>query len=158
MSGIFDNSHRRPGAPMIYENFYLSLPPWIPNPASLIVPDHDAIQRILHAWDQYTPLEGGILVTIDVEKVDRDWNPNYKIAIDGSSAYRRKRREICEGDAQSMIPPDMYVDDDNQVMFSNGRHRFANIRDLGVRQISVTIDIEYLQKIQLYLVSASGGS
>jgi len=100
---------------------------------------------------EWIPMYPDPVVWISVVKLDASWRhdtPYYvgKNAIgpgNGSpSRYKKFGKWIAEGHPIWM--PHMGLADDGYIVFSDGRHRFAWLRDHGVRALPITVspDIE----------------
>ena len=101
---------------------------------------------------------GDVTVMVDVQKMDADWSkdPSSYIGQDGSGQIRdringfKKYLETGKPIGQSEVG----LGPGGTVAFTNGRHRFAVMRDMGMTEIPVSVNKGSAQKFQeLYGVS-----
>jgi len=88
-------------------------------------------------------------VLVDVGKVDQAWQKGDQkhIAPGGEDEIsgRYKRFGKFWDDGNTIIAPLINVRKNGTVEFNNGRHRFAYLRDQGIKQIPVNMDAEDLK-------------
>lgn len=86
-----------------------------------------------------------VLVRIDVAALDRAWrkDPDFYVGRGGKGGiegrYENSLRFVR--DAESLHASQVSVDEDGIPRFVDGRHRFAALRDMGVRAISVAVPV-----------------
>lgn len=87
------------------------------------------------------------LVPLDVEKFDQRFrgDTSFYLSEGGgpnaiSNRYAQFGKFIAEND--SIESPEVYIGDDGRVGFTNGRHRYAWLRDHGIKTIPVAMDEE----------------
>ncbi len=100
---------------------------------------------------------GEIAVLINVQRLDAAWaktDPKLYIGPGGTGASIGQRyrdfgdwlvsRELGEDEPvqQRVQAPEVYVRDDGTVTFTNGRHRFAWLRDHGATKMIVSMPFE----------------
>lgn len=86
------------------------------------------------------------VVFLDVNKVNLDWvdHDNYNLTFNDlkydtlKSKYLKSREDLLNDRVTS--PPHITIIDDNNIMFYNGRNRFANLRDCGALKLPFIID------------------
>lgn len=90
------------------------------------------------------------IVWIDVAKLDQSWRhdgiyyvrpggePGQSISV---ARYERFGRWIADHD-ETIWMPHVGFNDEGHVSFTDGRHRFAWLRDHGVRSLPVTVSLE----------------
>ena len=84
------------------------------------------------------------LISIDINKLDDDWknsNENQYISRNFSELENQKKyicslQDIINND---VLDPPIIDIKDNFVYFENGRHRFSNLRDIGVKTIPILV-------------------
>jgi hypothetical protein len=86
------------------------------------------------------------LVVVDVAKFDAAWARDRNFHIDKAGTNkigdRLARIEAFLKTAPMMAASEVTVRDTGGVIFSDGRHRFAYLRDLGLKHIPVSMDKE----------------
>lgn len=109
---------------------------WIPTP-------------IGDGWD----IEPDPIVWLDVAKVEASIRKDVDryVGVDGAGAGQPSRyhfvgRLIRTGHPVYM--PDLCLDENDEIIFSDGRHRFAWARDHGARAIPVTVSIEMAHRLE----------
>jgi hypothetical protein len=90
--------------------------------------------------------ERDVLVSVNVAKLDRSWSDDYGFYIGrgGSGAAIEGRYENFGQWFEQGAPieaPEVTINQ-GHVVFRNGRHRFAWLRDHGVKTITVAVDKE----------------
>ena len=104
-----------------------------------------------------------IVVNGNVNQIDELWKKTelYIEPFSNTKKYINSKKDIIDGKVD--IPPIIAINDldknDLQLIFQNGRHRFANLRDAGVKNIPIIItnDQMYLFK-KLNLINLHGGT
>lgn len=103
-------------------------------------------------WDKRA---GNILVTVDTQKFDSEWQKDkgFYLAHDGSGEnYIGNRyfniKKWMDGDAKIKAPSIGLAPNNSIPIFGDGRHRFAVLRDMGVKHITISIDPDDLKKFQ----------
>ena len=109
---------------------------WIPTPIGA-------------GWD----IDPDPVVWLDVARVEASFrrNPGHYVGIGGSgvgqsSRYGHVGRFIQTGHPVYM--PHLSVDGDDAVSFTDGRHRFAWVRDHGARAVPVTTYLEVASRLE----------
>jgi hypothetical protein len=113
-----------------------------------------------YSWDLRTREEGGAvrdyeeIVWVRPDRLDARWGvnriePSGKGAIEG----RREGFERFLKEETPIQPPTVTIRKNGSVEFENGRHRFAVLRDRGVKEIPVSVDAEEAAALR----SAIGG-
>jgi hypothetical protein len=91
---------------------------------------------------------GHLTVTADVARLEKGAarDTGYHVGPGGSGAgipgrYAEAKRFIAEArrTRTPILQPEVTVDADGTVSFSDGRHRFAALRDAGVKQVAVSV-------------------
>lgn len=79
-----------------------------------------------------------ILIIGSVSKIDELWKQT-DLYIDGKITKKlvNSKRDILNGKVEE--PPIIGFDTSDQLTFQNGRHRFANLRDSGVKSMPILI-------------------
>jgi len=101
-----------------------------------------------------------LVVWVDVDKFDEEWkrtNPETYIGKGGtghtiSNRYGRFQEFLKTGEAVEMpevglTPEDLGIP--IRLGFTNGRHRFAVLRDMGLKSIPVSVDRKQFEKMSL---------
>ncbi len=110
-----------------------------------------------------------IIVICDIKKIDAEWkrideewlkmHPEWKTptrdyisptAIYNHEKYVRSREDLIAGKVEK-TPEIGFGFNDDELGFSNGRHRFSNLRDCGQKFIPVIIDANQLSFMADYL-------
>jgi 8-oxo-dGTP pyrophosphatase MutT (NUDIX family)/GNAT superfamily N-acetyltransferase len=96
-----------------------------------------------------------LLVTVDVAKVEASYSQdgNFYVGPNGSGAAIGKRYEtfetwLAENPDTPIDPPIMGLGPSGNVVFGDGRHRWAVLRDLGEKRIAVMIPPEEFKTFQ----------
>jgi hypothetical protein len=94
-------------------------------------------------------------VTVDVAKVEASYSQdgNFYVGPNGSGAAIGKRYEtfetwLAENPDTPIDPPIMGLGPSGNVVFGDGRHRWAVLRDLGEKRIAVMIPPEEFKTFQ----------
>jgi hypothetical protein len=83
-----------------------------------------------------------VIVWVDVTKADALWRRDSFYIPRGAPDHRGKYERFGQWLAHARCPVEMAhvsVGDGNSLSFSNGRHRFAWVRDHGANAVPVTI-------------------
>lgn len=86
------------------------------------------------------------LVIIDTKKIDNSWKKtkDYIGKFDTIKYYGAKvkmlnsKKDIIE--LKVSVPPYIYLDSNGNIDFCNGRNRFANLRNAGVKEMPFVIE------------------
>lgn len=84
-------------------------------------------------------------VWVDVEQLDRGFqrDKGFYIGAKGAGAIPGRqagfRQFLSDVDKHAIEQPEVVVDPDGTVSFVNGRHRFSVLRDLGIKEIPVSV-------------------
>lgn len=86
------------------------------------------------------------LVTLDVDKVDKSWtkDSNYvdrdfdKLCDQGKVKLLRSKKNLINLEVTE--PPIVDITTDGEIYFRNGRHRFANMRNFGVKTLIFMVE------------------
>ena len=88
-----------------------------------------------------------VLMTVDVAKVEEQWSgdSNFYVGPGGSGAaigdrYNQFKAWLAEHPNTPIGAPSLGYYKGRGIMFGNGRHRWAVLRDLGAKRIAVTVD------------------
>lgn len=88
-------------------------------------------------------------VLMDVDKLDQAWKKSGQAYVskggEGGISGRYELFAKFWTDGNTIIAPLINVSKNGKVEFNNGRHRFAYLRDQGVKQIPVSIDADDLE-------------
>jgi hypothetical protein len=92
------------------------------------------------------------VVWIDVALLDGSWqhDPDY-VGLDGRNGLGRRYEKFGVWIAEHTDPiwmPEIGLNDDRSVGFSDGRHRFAWLRDRGVKSLPIATGREELSEIK----------
>ena len=101
-----------------------------------------SLQPVGEGWDDYEP---DVVVWVDVQRVDVAFGRNldHYVGRGGSGAGQASRYATVERRFLSQLPmwmPILRVCEDGTIRFTDGRHRFAWVRDHGARAIAVAAD------------------
>jgi hypothetical protein len=82
-----------------------------------------------------SPFHGYCKIRVDVEKIDERWKySTYYVEKEAKTKkYVNSRRDIWKGRVKE--PPLIEVGRYGSIEIVNGRHRFANLRDMGVKKM-----------------------
>ena len=116
----------------------------------------DKIRNTISIMQEYKDLPRGCkLVMINTKKIDRSWKKtkhyigHYDTIQYESSKHKLlcSKRDIIE--MKVSVPPYIYLDGCGNIDFCNGRNRFANLRNAGVKEIPFVIETkDYKQFIR----------
>jgi len=107
----------------------------------------DTIINTIEIMSEYTDIPKKCrLVIIDTKKIDNSWKKtkDYIGKFETIQSYGSKqkllnsKRDIME--LKVTVPPYIYVDGNGNIDFCNGRNRFANLRNAGVKQMPFVIE------------------
>jgi hypothetical protein len=95
------------------------------------------------------------LVILNTKKINNSWKKtkDYIGNFDTIKYYGAKqkllnsKKDIME--LKVSVPPYIYLDSNGNVDFCNGRNRFANLRNAGVKEIPFVIETKDYKKIIL---------
>jgi hypothetical protein len=98
------------------------------------------------------------LVIIDTAQIDNSWKKtnNYIGRFDTIKYYSAKqkmlnsKKDIIE--LKVSVPPYIFLDCDGNIDFCNGRNRFANLRNCGVKEIPFVIGTKDYKKLNKKLI------
>jgi hypothetical protein len=109
---------------------------------------------------------GEKLVWVDTDKFDKAWSKDkgfyigpmgvgqihnrYPDFIKLLQMPREQRKPLLWGKKQEITASEVYVDKNGEVSFSNGRHRFAVLRDLGAKKIPVSMSLAAVRNAQKF--------
>ncbi len=97
-----------------------------------------------------------VLVTVDVEALNRAWatKPELYVGPGGKGGIGSRyadARAFIAGKPKSMSASEVSLDARGVPVFEDGRHRFAAIRDLGIRTVQVAVAPEDAERmVKLY--------
>lgn len=89
--------------------------------------------------------EEDVLVTLDVPKVDTSWRRDKTFYIEPGGGnqlrgrYDRFAQWLQDNPGTPIDPPDIGLTPSGEIIFGNGRHRFAVLRDQGRERIAATV-------------------
>jgi len=92
------------------------------------------------------------LYEVDVDKVDKAWRngPEDFYLMKGYDDHRRQRfMGWKEKENLPIEVPEVYIDGKGALHFSNGRHRFSVIREMGKNKTVMNVECEYPKLLQL---------
>ena len=122
-----------------------------------IIP-YDAILHTVEAMQEYKDLPKKCkLVIIDTKKINNSWKKtkDYIGKFDAIKYYSAKqkllnsKRDIME--QRVSVPPYIYIDYSGNIDFCNGRNRFANLRDAGVKEMPFVMETRDYKRFILNL-------
>jgi 2'-5' RNA ligase len=98
------------------------------------------------------PRRDEILVIVDVKKVEASYSKdeNFYVGENGSGAaigtrYQKFKQWLVDYPETPIDPPNLGLTPSKNIMFGDGRHRWAVLRDMGETEIAVTIDRDELK-------------
>ena len=92
------------------------------------------------------------LVMIDTNKIDNSWKKTKDyIGKFGTIKYYSAKQKFLNSKKDIMelkvsIPPYIYLDNNGNIDFCNGRNRFANLRTYGVKEMPFVIETKDYKK------------
>jgi hypothetical protein len=119
--------------------------------------------QIIEAWRQYPANVGTVAIEIDVAGLNNIWArsslvPIYYIPTGGHIRSLQKyiNTEIDLNTMRAIRPPQVEINSScNSVIFINGRHRFAVMRDRGIRTLPIHISMDQISAFASITVRAS---
>lgn len=92
---------------------------------------------------------GSVVVELDIAKIDADWSKDAKSTYIGKGGTHNPKRGCYQGfvdflgSGETIKMPYIYYNDWTQcIQFGNGRHRFAVLRDMGLKKIPALVPAE----------------
>lgn len=105
-------------------------------------------------YDENDNLEYRKLYTVDVNKFNSVWaQSELYIGLKGSNQIKNRYQQFGQWLKQSKEPvlaSTVAVDTDGSVSFYNGRHRFAWLRDRGLKSMPVAMDRQSAKNAKKY--------
>ena len=95
------------------------------------------------------------LVIINVNDIDNSWSEtkDYIGKFNTIKSYCSKQKLLNSKkdliELKVNVPPYIYLDNNGNIDFCNGRNRFANLRDSGVREMPFVIETKDYKKFIL---------
>ena len=95
------------------------------------------------------------LVIINVNKIDKSWKKtkDYIGKFETIKSYTSKQKLLNSKkdliELKVSVPPYIYLDNNGNIDFCNGRNRFANLRDSGVKDMPFVIETKDYKKFIL---------
>jgi hypothetical protein len=95
------------------------------------------------------------LVIINVNKIDNSWKKtkDYIGKFETIKSYTSKQKLLNSKkdliELKVSVPPYIYLDNNGNIDFCNGRNRFANLRDSGVKDMPFVIETKDYKKFIL---------
>jgi len=92
------------------------------------------------------------LVIINTNKIDNSWKrtKDYIGKFDTIKSYNSKQKLLNSKkdliELKVSVPPYIYLDTNGNIDFCNGRNRFANLRDSGVKEMPFVIETKDYKK------------
>jgi hypothetical protein len=92
------------------------------------------------------------LVIISSNKIDNSWKrtKDYIGKLDTIKSYNSKQKLLNSKkdliELKVSVPPYIYLDSNGNIDFCNGRNRFANLRDSGVKEMPFVIETKDYKK------------
>ena len=122
------------------------IPKFIPNDNDIYfihkkIPN-EIIEKVLNIWKKYDLVrKNDKIIIVNVKIIDNLWK-NTDLYIEPYSfteKYINSKKDILQLNEKVKNPPEIHLDINNNIVFINGRHRFANLRDNNVINIPVII-------------------
>jgi hypothetical protein len=119
----------------------------------------DKIKDTISVMCEYKEIPNNCkLVIIDTAQIDNSWKKtnNYIGRFDTIKYYSAKqkllnsKKDIIE--LKVSVPPYIFLDCDGNIDFCNGRNRFANLRNCGVKEIPFVIGTKDYKKLNKKLI------
>jgi len=113
----------------------------------------DKISHTINIMSNYTDIPRKCkLVIINVNDIDKSWkltkdyigNLNDLKSFGSKQKLLNSKQDLIE--LKVTVPPYIYLDDNNHIEFCNGRNRFANLRDSGVKKMPFVIETKDYKK------------
>ena len=89
----------------------------------------EEIKKIIKTMHQFNTVELNVKQVNDSWKKTTKYIPENFIDVNNQYKYLLSRKDLFNGDVVSV--PEIFKNKDGNFEFYNGRHRFANLRDLG---------------------------
>jgi hypothetical protein len=114
---------------------------------------HDKIKHTILVMSEYKDIPKKCqLVIIDTKKIDNSWKKtkDYIGKFENLKYYSAKdkflnsKRDIIE--LKVSVPPYIFLDCNGNIDFCNGRNRFANLRNAGVKELPFVIETKDYKK------------
>ena len=92
------------------------------------------------------------LVIININKIDNSWKrtKDYIGKFNTIKSYSSKQKRLNSKkdliELKVSVPPYIYLDNNGNIDFCNGRNRFANLRDSGVKEMPFVIETKDYKK------------
>lgn len=117
-----------------------------------IIPNDKIIDTITNMSEYKNIPQKCRLVIIDTNKIDNSWKKtkDYIGKFETIKYYSSKqkflnsKKDIME--LKVSVPPYIYLDSNGNIDFCNGRNRFANLRNAGVKKMSFVIESKDYKK------------
>jgi hypothetical protein len=98
---------------------------------------------------------GEKMVTVNVQKIDQSWakDHEYYIGTNGTGGIRNRYGnfgEFMKTTSEAIQVSELNVDSSGQVTFTNGRHRFAYMRDQGAKVMPVAMNDESIENAKKF--------
>lgn len=136
---------------------YFSKPPEPVEEPTIVskLPDSVIKQTVL-SMKQFKPTSDSIVVIGDVDALDKLWKKSSTyispfcsncMSAKAQAKFINSKKDMIKNDVK--IPPQPYIDDYSKpysLEFTNGRNRFANLRDSGVKEIPILIEKSQIDK------------
>jgi hypothetical protein len=94
-----------------------------------------------------------VVVNVDVSKINSSWSKDSDHFISGPDSrnaigrrYDNFGQWLNKGEAIEMS--EVGLDYRGEIYFTNGRHRFAYLRDQGVKNVPVVVPVEQAEEIK----------
>jgi hypothetical protein len=115
---------------------------------------HINTEQIINTLKLYKCKKGYTKVILDTTKVNNNWKKskfhltNYENLpyLNDKAKYLGSRKNLIDGNV--IEPPTIKINNEGNIEFENGRNRFANLRDLGVKFIPFIICKKELNSIK----------
>lgn len=113
----------------------------------------DKITQTITTMSNYNDLPKKCkLVIMNVNKIDNSWKKtkDYIGKFDTIKSYSSKQKRLNSKkdliELKVSVPPYIYLDNNGNIDFCNGRNRFANLRDSGVKEMPFVIETKDYKK------------
>ena len=117
-----------------------------------MIPD-DKIRHTITTMSNYKDLPNKCkLVIINTNKIDNSWKrtKDYIGKFNTIKSYNSKQKLLNSKkdliELKVSVPPYIYLDTNGNIDFCNGRNRFANLRDSGVKEMPFVIETKDYKK------------
>ena len=100
---------------------------------------NEIMEELLKEWEKYKK-KGYKIVIVNVNDINKLWKKTdyYIEPYSKTEKYINSKYDILQKKVKE--PPIIHLDINNNIRFTNGRHRFANLRDNNVTAIPVLIN------------------